>query len=249
MDMTVDEVLAVIGGWEGAIATVLPGGLTNRAWHVEKDGRRAVLKIDATHRTEPYNTRRREADIQARAFEAGLANRVLFASDTIYMTEYVDGEVWSRDCLESDANIAQLAIALRRLHSLPLSGRTFDAAGAARAYARRIAGQDETRVRDCVQRVEQGPQPFNLCLCHNDLVVGNIINTPETRFLDWEYACDNDPFFDLATVVAHHHLNDAQRDRLLDAYFDGDGSRWREQLARQAEVYDALLYLWKAARA
>ena len=100
-----------------------------------------------------------------------------------------------------------------------------------------------------MQQVEQGPQPFNLCLCHNDLVVSNIINTPDTRFLDWEYACDNDPFFDLATVVAHHQLDDAQRDRLLDAYFDGDGARWRGQLARQAEVYDALLYLWQAARA
>ena len=100
-----------------------------------------------------------------------------------------------------------------------------------------------------MRRVEQGPQPFNLCLCHNDLVVGNIINTPETRFLDWEYACDNDPFFDLATVVAHHHLTEAQRDTLLDAYFDGNGSRWREQLERQAEVYEALLYLWRASRA
>jgi thiamine kinase-like enzyme len=79
-------------------------------------------------------------------------------------------------------------------------------------------------------------------------VVQNIINTPETRFLDWEYACDNDPFFDLATVVAHHGLSSAQRDVLLDAYFDGNGARWREQLVRQAEVYESLLYLWEQAR-
>lgn len=246
--MTVDEALAAVDGWEGAVATPLPGGLTNRAWQVEKDGRRAVLKIDAARRAAPYNTRQREAEIQGRAFAAGLASRVVFASDTVYMTEYLDGAVWSRNSLDDAANIEQLAIALRRLHALPLSGRTFDAAGAARAYASRIEGRDEARVRDCVRRVEHGPQPFNLCLCHNDLVVGNIINTPDTRFLDWEYACDNDPFFDLATVVAHHHLSDGQRDRLLDAYFDGDGLRWGEQLARQAEVYDALLYLWRAAR-
>jgi thiamine kinase-like enzyme len=78
--------------------------------------------------------------------------------------------------------------------------------------------------------------------------VANILNTPETRFLDWEYACDNDPFFDLATIVAHHDLSEAQRNTLLDAYFDGNGARWHEQLARQSDVYAALLYLWEQSR-
>ena len=98
-----------------------------------------------------------------------------------------------------------------------------------------------------LRRVEAGPPPRELCCCHNDLVVANIINTPETRFLDWEYACDNDPLFDLATVTAHHELTPRQCDTLLDAYFDGDGRRWRSHLARQAGVYEALLYLWNAA--
>ena len=113
---------------------------------------------------------------------------------------------------------------------------------------RRIENPDEARVKASVRKVEEGPQPLNLCFCHNDLVVGNIINTPETRFLDWEYACDNDPFFDLATVVAHHDLGEVQREKLLDAYFDGNGARWHEQLTRQAEVYEALLYLWQESR-
>ena len=127
-------------------------------------------------------------------------------------------------------------------------GRIFDAVGAAREYVRHIGDADPDMVRDCVQRVESSPLPPNLCCCHNDLVVANIINTPEVRFLDWEYACDNDPFFDLATVVAHHKLSSEQSDYLLDAYFDGDGKRWREQLARQASVYEALLWLWEASR-
>jgi thiamine kinase-like enzyme len=246
--LNIAEVLASIDGWAGADVAKLKGGLTNTTWRVDKDGRSGVLKIDARPRAEPYNTRRREAEIQARACEAGLANRVLFANETVYLSEYVEGVVWSQECLEDDANIEQLAGALRRLHALPLSGRLFDAAGAARDYARNIRNPDELKVKTSVRKVEEGPQPFNLCFCHNDLVVGNIINTPETRFLDWEYACDNDPFFDLATVVAHHDLTAAQRDTLLDAYFDGNGSSWREQLSRQAEVYEALLYLWQESR-
>ena len=249
MGVTPQQVLSTIPGGEGASATELNGGLSNRTWRVDRDGRSAVLKIDERPRGEPYNTRREEAKVQTRAFEAGLATRVLHVDETVYMTEYVEGTVWSPHCLDDDSNIEQLARALRKLHSLPLTGRVFDAAGAAREYARRIDRGDERKVRACLQRIESAPRPPNLCFCHNDLVVQNIINTPETRFLDWEYACDNDPFFDLATVVAHHGLSTAQRDTLLNAYFDGDGLRWQEQLKRQAGVYECLLYLWEQARA
>ena len=248
MGLTPEQALAAIPGWDGAILTELSGGLSNRTWHVERGGRSAVLKVDNRPRGEPYNTRRQEAAVQSRAFEAGLATRVLFVDDTVYMTEFVEGTVWSPDCLDDDSNIEQLAVALRKLHALPLTGRVFDAAGAAREYARRIDDRDDGKVRDCLRKIEAAPLPPNLCFCHNDLVVENIINMPGTRFLDWEYACDNDPFFDLATVVAHHGLSQAQSDVLLDAYFDGNGSRWRDQLRRQAEVYASLLYLWERAR-
>lgn len=248
MTLTPEKVLAGFPDWAGAAVTELDGGLTNRTWLVEKDGRKAVLKIDDGIRSEPHRSRSAEAAIQSMAAEHGLANAVIHASERVLMTAYAEGVVWSADCLEDDENIEQLAQALRRLHSLPLTGRTFDAAAAARAYARRIVNPDSRIVAEKVRIVEQGPRPQNLCFCHNDLVVGNIINVPATRFLDWEYACDNDPFFDLATIAAHHNLDAERRAVLLDAYFDGNGSRWREQLERQAEVYNALLYLWQCSR-
>jgi thiamine kinase-like enzyme len=245
---TPESVLAEFPDWADAVISELSGGLSNRTWLVEAGNRRAVLKIDEAPREAPFNARRAEAQIQTTAAEQGLANDVLLATDTVYMTEYVDGVVWSLDCLDDDANIEQLAVALRKLHSLPLTGRTFDAMGAARNYVSRITDPDVDKVRECLRKIEAGPLPPNLCCCHNDLVMGNILNVPETRFLDWEYACDNDPFFDLATIAAHHKLTREQRETLLDAYFDGNGARWREQLARQADVYEALLYLWSRSR-
>lgn len=248
MPLSPASVLADLPEWANAHVRPLDGGHTNQSWLVEVEGRKAVLKIDAAPRETPYNPRRVEAQIQTRAAQEGLANRVLLATDTVYMTEYVDGVVWSPDCLADVANIEQLARALRRLHSLPLTGRTFDAVHAAKDYARRIRDRDEARVTACLEKIAAGPLPAHLCCCHNDLVVANIINIPETRFLDWEYACDNDPFFDLATISAHHDMNESQIQTLLDAYFDGNGDRWREQLDRQAGVYESLLYLWESAR-
>lgn len=245
--MSPEAVLATIPGWEGAAVSEIEGCVTNNPYLVEDGERKAVLKIDAQPRALPFNSRAQEAKIQRTAVEAGLAGRVLHVTDTVLMTEYVEGVVWSLDCLADDENIEQLAIALRRLHSLPLTGRTFELEWSARLYANMVDPSRADKVAECLGKVAAAPRPLNLCCCHNDLVVANIINTPATKFLDWEYACDNDPFFDLATVAAHHKLTMAQCDTLLDAYFDGNGADWREQLERQMDVYDALLWLWEAA--
>jgi thiamine kinase-like enzyme len=246
--ITPESVLSEIPGWEGARWRELDGCITNRPYLVEAGDRRAVLKIDNQPRDAEFNSRLAEAQIQQTARDAGLAGDVLFVSENVLMTEYVEGVVWSLDCLEHEENLDSLAAALRKLHALPLTGRTFDMKSAARAYAKVISTSKADKVNECLRKIDAGPRPHNLCCCHNDLVVENIINTPATWFLDWEYACDNDPFFDLATIAAHPKMSAEQSDYLLNAYFEGDGARWREQLQRQADTYDALLWLWEAAR-
>jgi thiamine kinase-like enzyme len=242
-------VLAAIPGWRGASFRELPGGLTNRTLFVEKDGRRAVLKIDPAPRMPPYNPRRDEAGIQERAAAIGRANGVLYVDDTVLLAEWADGEVWTRDHFDEDDNLGFLAHALRAVHGLPLTGRVFDLQAAAHQYVGQLNEADLDGAEPHIGLIESMPGPANLCCCHNDLVAENILSTPRVRFLDWEYACDNDPLFDLGVVVAHHGLSDRQAGVLLDAYFNGDGSPWREQLATQMRLYDALNWLWTAANA
>ena len=226
----------------------LAGGLSNQTWLVASGERRAVLKFDERPRGVPFNMRAAEAQVQTQAAQAGLASAVLFASDTVYMTEYVDGVVWSSASLDDNENLDHLASALKKLHALPLTGRKFDAIGAAHDYASSITDADPDKVRDSVQIIESMPLSNNICCCHNDLVAANIIAAPGLRFLDWEYACDNDPLFDLATVVAHHRLPAERSDYLLNAYFNGDGQRWHEHLEQQTKLYEALLWLWEISR-
>ena len=240
--------LLQVPGWEDATASEISGGLNNQTWLVTAGDRRAVLKIDQHPRRMPFNTRAAEAQVQSQAAQAGLASAVIFASDMGYMTEYVDGIVWSSVSLDDNENLDQFAAALKKLHALPLTGRKFDAIGAARDYASSITDRDPQKIRDSVQEIESTPLPKKLCCCHNDLVAANIIATPDVRFLDWEYACDNDPLFDLATVVAQHNLSAARADYLLNAYFDGDGQHWRNQFERQVRLYEALLWLWETSR-
>lgn len=243
------EILDTIPGWRGAACSELPGGLTNETLLVEKNGRRAVLKIDPAPRKAPYNSRQEEARIQQQAAALGRANDVLYVGDTVLLAEWAEGEVWTSAHFHADDNLVRLASALKEVHGLPLTGRVFDAAAAARLYARKAAAVDAADTERQLAVVESTPLPANLRCCHNDLVAENILGTPAIRFLDWEYACDNDPLFDLAILVAHHGLSSRQAGVLLDAYFNGDGASWREKLAVQVRLYNALLWLWTAANA
>lgn len=243
-----DDVIGDLPDWHGATWSELGGGLTNRSWLLEKDGRKAVLKIDDALRAAPYNTRPAEAAVQTTAAKAGLANPVLFADHQVYVTEYIDGAAWNPGRLDQDGKIEQLASALRRLHALPRTGRSFDAHGAAKRYVLSVDNPDKQLVSVCIDVIRKTRLPNYLCCCHNDLVAENIITTPELRFLDWEYACDNDPMFDLATIVEHHELGEAVAQKLLDAYFDGAGDRWQTKLAEQQRLYLALYWLWLASR-
>ena len=206
--------LKSIPGWERASIEELDGGLTNRSYLLEHQGRRAVLKVDEYPRGEPFNSRVEEATVQSAAAARGIAAPVLFASDTLFLTEYVEGEVWSRTDLESAVRLDALAEALRELHALPLTGRRFDALAAAERYRSQIEASYADEADRCLSVVENAQMGENLRCCHNDLVAENIVTAPRVTLLDFEYACDNNPLFDLAIVVEHHALSDAAEQRL-----------------------------------
>jgi thiamine kinase-like enzyme len=242
------ETLAGIPGWENATLTELTGGLNNITWRFSFGKKSAVIKIDDGPREAPFSSRCDEAHVQNMATKAGLAPRVILADSGLYFTEFVEGTVWTRDCLDKEGNPELIAAALKRLHALPLTGRSFDASIAAKRYLEKASGVDADILLKCTEITAQMRLPQNLCCCHNDLVAANMVTTPDLKFLDWEYSCDNDPFFDLATVVEHHQLSNEQVGRLLDAYMDGDGQRWREHLEKQRMLYLSLLCLWMASR-
>lgn len=64
----------------------------------------------------------------------------------------------------------------------------------------------ETRMYD----IFQGYKPRILKLCHNDLVEGNLLfNEDKMYLIDFEYACINDPLFDIASFISETLKKDA----------------------------------------
>lgn len=240
--------LESIPGWASASYTELGGGLTNRSYLLENRGRRAVLKVDDGDRGAPFNSRVEEAAVQNAAAARGIAAPVLFASDTLYLTEYVEGTVWSRTDLEQPAQLDALAAALRELHALPPTGRSFDAVAAAERYRSRIDSAHAGEADRHLSLVATAAVPDRVCCCHNDLVAENIVSAPGVTFLDFEYARDNDPLFDLAILIEHHSMSATAEQRLLGAYFEAGAKERREELAAMRRVYAALCWLWERSR-
>jgi thiamine kinase len=246
--------IARIPGVEPAKASyrALGAGLSHRLWFVQQEERKLVLRLDTPHAGALGLDRKTELAILRQAGKAGIAPEVVFADMDAGMLvyDYLPGRSWTAADLEDTSKLEALAALLQKVHALPRSGVAFDAAGAAERYVGILRdhadfGDFALRCRDVVVGI---PRAAASVCCHNDIVAANVVATPDLRLLDWEYACDNEPLFDLASLIGYHDLGEAQAQNLLCAYAGKDDAAERERLSLQLRLFDALQWLWFAVR-
>lgn len=85
-----------------------------------------------------------------------------------------------------------------------------------------------------------------LVLCHNDWVQGNIGYTPNQSYLiDYEYAGDNDPYFDVMSFITENNLTQDEKERFLLCYFNQNPSqKIRRELEQMAKLHNLLWCTW-----
>jgi len=230
----------------------LRGGLTNRSFKISTSDRSLVLRLDDVHTATFGLDRKTELKARASAFKAGMAAEVVFADIDrgILLSEFLPGDVWNKADLGDKDNLVALANILRNVHALPLLAVKFDARVIARRYADSLAGKPELHAsaQACVEIVSSLPAVDSYACSHNDVIAENVVAGAKLKLLDWEYACDNDPMFDLASLIAYHKLDDRQTDILFSAYAGGPSPSLLEQLQIQLRLYDAIQWLWFAAK-
>ena len=191
---------------------------------------------------------------QRLAASNGLAPEVLLAAPDagLLVSEFVAGSTLTSATLTDSVNLDSVAKLLHRLHALPCLGQQLDLVAAARTYE--AASPSSTRVR-AAELAEELRRRVTECVrerlvpCHNDPVASNFVAGDGLRLLDWEYAADNDPLFDLAVVSAHHDLDSAARQRLATSYDAERAASVLRRLPAWERLYRCLFELWKVARA
>jgi thiamine kinase-like enzyme len=208
-------------------------GLTNRNYKVAIGDERFVLRIPGEGTSE-YINRPHEAVAARIAAEAGVNAEVLFfdATDGLMLTRFVDGAATMNGERFKDLGaVARAATAFRRMHECGKSfATTFDLFQKMDEYlaylqtknARIPNGYADVQKEAESVRAALNATPAALRPCHCDPLAENFLDTGARIFIiDWEYAGNNDPMWDLGDVSVEAGFGPEQDAALAEAYFGG----------------------------
>lgn len=212
--------------------------------------RLAVLRVDQPLAAAAGLDRASEWRLLCYLAEHGFAAAPLHRGVDWLLTGYVPGISWAQAGAAATERLPRLARHLRALHGLPVATDipALDLGAKLNRYARRI---DQTWA---LLAAAEGTVLWNElrrgCLpsiCHNDLVVGNIVEAGDRlALIDWEFAASGYAPFDLAVVAQEQHLADAQLALLLQAYRlpDEPDAPWLERFDDWRQLYRLTAKLW-----
>jgi thiamine kinase-like enzyme len=211
----------------------LSGGITNHNYRACFGGLHVVLRV-AGRATDLLGIDR---DAERAATEAaaalGIAPPVVafIPSEGCLVTRFVEGAPVDAEELREPPCLTAVARALRAFHDRgPRLPTVFDVPQIARSYLATARGRgatppaeaaDAVRVADRIARVLRGPEHAAVP-CHDDLLTANFIRDGDAVWIvDWEYAGMGDRYFDLGNLSISNGFEEADDERLLEAY-------WRE---------------------
>lgn len=214
----------------------LTGGITNRNYKIDADGKSYVLRITGSG-TDKLGIRRDvEYCANLAAGQLGIGPEVVYyiGPEGYLVTRFIKGKQLPPPVITQPEYIVRVVRKIRLFHRRgPKLDATFNAFRVIEMLAK--VGRDGNAVFPVdfdwimqeVARVEQAlvNYPLTPAPCHNDLLNLNWLEEEvpggvgEIRLLDWEYAGMGDVFFDLANFSHNHELSDQQLRLLLEEYF------------------------------
>jgi thiamine kinase-like enzyme len=218
----------------------LPGGLTNRNLKVRNANGCFVVRVPAGGAgpddpgSSPGDTagllgidRDHEHANSVAAAEAGVGAPVLHYRPGSGLTvEFLPGTALTDADLHDPAVLGRVAAACRQLHAGPRFVGDFDMFAVQARYRQIVAEHgfrlppryDEFAPR--VRAIAAALGPRASVPCHNDLLAANLIDDGErVRIIDYEYAGNNDPAFELGNIWSEAALPPALLDVLVTAYW------------------------------
>jgi thiamine kinase-like enzyme len=211
--------------------TALSGGITNRNFLVELEGRsdRYVIRLagNDTHLLGISREVEHAATVAAAGVGVGPEVTAFIRPEGYLVTRFIEGSPVPDTAIHRPDTIERVAGSLRRIHDGPAIPGLFVPlriveAYRALAHARGVAVPVEYELAAAIgRRIELAclANPVELRPCHNDLLNANFIDDGERiRIVDWEYAGMGDPFFDLGNFSINHELSAEEDAILLDAY-------------------------------
>ena len=218
----------------------LPGGLTNVNLKVTTEDDTVVVRIAQAGSELLAIDRHAEYENSVAAAEAGVGAPVIeYVEDPgLLVIGYIEGHTFTDEDLRHGGHLARVAEACRTLHEGPRFVTDFDMFDIQRGYLDIVHEHGfrlPDRYEEFADQAEQirrafAAKPTRTVPCNNDLLAGNFIDDGTKLWLiDYEYAGNNDPCFELGNVWSEANLTEEQLEELMEAY---DGELLRHRVAR-----------------
>ena len=245
-----DDVVQELPDFAGQpyVSSLLPGGLTNLNYRITgQGGRSAVVRLSSPQSAAFGIDRDAEHANSVAAASAGVGPKVLAYLPRLsaLVIEWIEGPTFTAADLDDSAALERVAGLCRRLHSGRRFVSDFDMFRSQRDYLELVEARGFRRPADyldfmpTVQRIEaamsvraERPVP-----CHNDLLPGNLMadaaDPGRLWFIDFEYAGNGDPCFDLGNLCSEAGLGPDRLEELVGGYY---GAAYSDKVSR-ARLY------------
>ncbi|GAB3091444.1 phosphotransferase [Aestuariicella hydrocarbonica] len=204
----------------------LNSGLSHQTYLVGNDETLFAVRIE-NHGSRAL-AMTREQEIFLMGLVDNLAPGIVWADSASLVTAYIEGEPW-----QPIQNLDVLCQSLHQLHSQNCELPSFDLLRHCDRYWDSVIQSSGKQLPpDSIRLFAQARHALvkildehpDQCLCHNDLNPDNILYRNSTfYFLDWEYACYNSPYFELASLAEFFNLSEKQTQLLSNTYWSNSG--------------------------
>jgi thiamine kinase-like enzyme len=239
----------------GSISSIvtISGGITNRNYKLETQNGAFMLRI-AGERTELLGIdRANEFSIShiAHAVGVGTEPKAFLENHAAILSRFIP-DALTLDPETATARLERIVPRLRAFHDAPSSPAKFSPFETVRNYQTLALEHgvrfpnDLPNILEQMTRIETALQPHaRECPCHNDLLPANFLDDGKKIWIiDWEYAGNGNPFFDLGNLAVNLELNDVNSERLLELYFGHSNLKLEAQLNLMKLVSDLREAFW-----
>jgi thiamine kinase-like enzyme len=233
------------------------GGLTNRNYKVTAPLGTFVLRVPGEGTSE-YISRENESVAARIASEIGVNAPLLYfdGRDGVQLTRFIEGgATMNVERFKDLGSVKRAAQSLRRVHDCgrPFKNR-FELFQMIDEYLDFLGKKDAPlpdgyhdvkREAEAVRKALNA-RPLPIVPCHCDPLAENFLDTGKQVYvIDWEYAGNNDPMWDLGDVSVEAAFGPEQDEALLQAYFGGAPSaNDRGRMVLYKAMCDLLWTLW-----
>lgn len=194
----------------------LPVGLTNEIYQTVDN---QVIRLSRTTK-EPFLDRANEIHVIKTVMQSKFNNTLVirdwgYQNDKFFIITEYDSELVTLSTTGiSRTNVVRVADLIKKLHKIKMSEQLPIKRFNPLAFYKTISSQVKTKkfhfskaddILHAIKNLKNRPY----VLCHNDLSINNVVfSNNQMLIIDFEYACLNDPLYDVAAFISETLLTE-----------------------------------------